>query len=78
MSENQEVEFCFADDQSLDCRVTDEGCTVDGLLGQYFGFLYINRVKWAIVMLDDGEFPVLLKAESIEINKDNWVNVKDL
>ena len=69
-----EIEFNFKD-ETLRFRIK-EGWDRCGAVGEYFGFIYVNTVKWAIVLFDDEEDPDMHKADGIEIETKTWKELK--
>jgi hypothetical protein len=62
------VDYDFSDDMTKPCRVIESG-----KLGQYFGTMYVEKTKWAIVLMSGCFKPDFIQASLIEILELGWV-----
>lgn len=70
----QTLEYNFQNDYTVRCRGKSHS---DKYMkeGEYFGYLYVSKIKWAIVLWDDDSEPELYKADLIEAEKKMWEDV---
>ena len=72
--EHHKLEFDFSDSESRTFRKKNE----PRLTGEYFGFIYINDSKWAVVLWDGCSEPEVVPAHEIEISVEKWVGVETI
>jgi len=71
------VEYNFSLEQTVRCRAKP-GTGFGNAEGEYFGFIYINKKQWALILWDDEESPELCEAKFIEIEQKQWISVQSL
>ena len=69
-------DYCFKK-ETVPFKVR-KGWSDVGRTGEYFGYIKINRIKWAVVLFDDDEnlIPQIVKAEGLLISKTTWERIE--
>lgn len=68
------IDFEFTNDETLRCK-GKESTDKAGQEGEYFGNFFVKDTKWALVLWDNEDDPVLYKADCLLIVKRSWVPI---
>lgn len=66
------IEFEFCIDETMRCHGRDS-INMSDREGEYFGNVVVKEMRWAIVLWDNDEDPVLYKADCLLLEKKTWV-----